>query len=54
MEKLNRDNFYSVVEGNKHLGGNMMSGEIQQFNLGKAIEELADKVDEIIDELNDK
>lgn len=55
MNKIDREKFYNVVEeGGKHLGGNIYSTGLSEFNPQKAIKEIADKVDEIVDYINNQ
>lgn len=48
MEKINRDNFYNYFQ----MEDDKPETAVQKFNPQKAIEEIADKIDEIIDKLN--
>ena len=45
MDNLNRENFYNVINPNR-------ADAIKEFNIEKAVIEIANKVDEIIDYLN--
>ena len=55
MEKINRDEFYNTIHPyGQEIGEGMVSAEIQEFSPQKAIETLANKIDEIIEQLNNK